>query len=83
MLERKNKSSKQLWRPSLNKVDFKPLRTKKMLSKLPLKLKSKDKRMRRRLLSKLLKPRDLELKKLLPRLRRRDSKLSLMLKRPD
>lgn len=83
MLERKNKSSKQLWRPSLNKVDFKPLRTKKMLSKLQLKLKSKDKRMRRRLLSKLLKPRDLELKKLLPRLRRRDSKLSLMLKRPD
>jgi hypothetical protein len=83
MLERKNKSSKQLWRPSLNKVDFKPLRTKKMLSKLPLKLKFKDKRMRRRLLSKLLKPRDLELKKLLPRLRRRDSKLSLMLKRPD
>lgn len=83
MPERKNKSNKLSWKPLLSKQDFKPLRMRRMLSKLPLKLKSKEERTRRgpELLLKRLK--DSELKRLLLWLKSRDSKLFQMLKKQD
>jgi hypothetical protein len=83
MPERKSKSSKLSWKPLLNKPDSRPLRMRRMLSKLPLKLKSKEERMRRRLELLLRRLRDSESKRLLLWLRNRDSKLLQMLKKLD
>lgn len=83
MPERKSKSSKLSWKPLLNKPDSKPLRMRRMLSKLPLLLKSKEERMRRGLELLLKRLRDSESKRLLLWLRSRDSKLFQMLKKLD
>lgn len=81
--EKKHRLDKLFKRPLPSKLDFKPSRMKKMLSKLLSRLRSKEERMRRRLPLKLLRLRDSESRRLLPRPKKRDFKLSLMLKKQD